>query len=339
MNETTGYLRIFAVLAAVAAIIVLNGPPALSAEGASGTAATGSVPPSTSQPVQDGDDEDGEEQPPLNPVPVEQLSNSSTASDNSAVLQPAVPDNSPAIPCPFEVGEKVTYTVTYAGIPAGTVVMETHPLVEINDKTAFRITITATSYKAFDSIYHVSNEVETMLDNRTYLPYFYRKKIEQGDRKRFEHIEFDRDNGTAVAYNAKDKGKLEKKGEYKIAPKAQDPLSCYFYFRTMKLEVGKDIQIPVFTGKNNFNIQVKVLAKETKKIRGVGQWMTYHVVPEYSFEGIFIHKGKVDMWIEEQTKIPVLMEFQLPIGFVTVQLSNVEYASDRKDADSKKKDK
>ncbi len=250
-----------------------------------------------------------------------------TATATATATSVAAEDNSS---CPFEVGEKATYTVTMAGIPAGTVVMETLPLVEINDRKAFRIQIKARSYAAFDKIYHVANDIETLIDTKTYLPYFYRKKLEQGDKKRFQHIAFDRKKLTATLYKTDKKGKIRKRTTSKIKADTHDPMSCFFYFRTKKLKVGTSFDIPTFTGKNIYNIRVKVVKKERKKIPGVWAGMTYHIVPEYSFEGIFLHNGRVDIWVEEKTKIPVIMEFQLPVGFITVELENVEYVDYKK---------
>lgn len=228
---------------------------------------------------------------------------------------------------PFEIGEKVTYTVTWSGIPAGTVVMELKSLVEINDHKAYRYVVTASSYAAFEKIanYRVQNQIESLIDTKTLLPYFFKKKLEQGDRKRDEHIAFDREKKIASYYKSKKDGSVKKKADTEIDENTQDPLSCFFYFRTLDLDNKSKFTIPVCTGNNNYDIHVKVLKKEIKRIRGVGSWMTYHIVPEYSFEGIFIHKGKVDIWVEEKTRIPVYMEFNLPIGFATVQIEKVEY--------------
>jgi nicotinamide mononucleotide adenylyltransferase len=233
---------------------------------------------------------------------------------------------------PFTVGEKISYIVTLVGVPAGRAVMETVSLVEINGRKAYRMKVTARSFDALDKLYPVKNDIETIIDAETYIPYMFRKSLRQGKKRRREYIKFDYKKGTAAYFKKKEKDKsFKKRTEVKIEKGTHDPLSCFCFFRTMKLEVGKTQQISVFTGKKTWVVDVEVLKKEKKRVRGVGEWTCYHIVPKLEFEGIFIHKGRVDLWVEEETRIPIIMQFTLPIGYIEVHLEKVEYLEDEKD--------
>jgi len=229
----------------------------------------------------------------------------------------------PAISSAFSVPEKLIFDLTWAGVKAGTAVLEV-----VDEKETIRVISTANSAKWVSVFYTVDDRVETVLSkgkSRIFIgqPKNYRLKIKEGRHSRDKEIVFDHVKHTALFIDHLDKDKKQK--EYPVDKDVFDPLSVLYYVRTMKLEVGKPAYVNIFDSKKLWNVEVQVLRKE--KIRTVlGDVEAIVIKPLLKSEGIFNRKGEMLIWLtDDQKRIPVKMQARVAVGAITATLVGGTY--------------
>ena len=216
----------------------------------------------------------------------------------------------------FTVPEKLVFDLTWTGVKAGTSTLET-----VNDKGRTKIISTARSADWVSLFYTVDDRVESLLSNEQTvsligLPENYRIKVREGRHRRDKELIFDHANSQVTFI---DHLGNEKK-TYKIDGKTFDPLTSFYYVRTLKLEVGKSVYVDVFDSKKLWNVEVQVLRREKIKTK-LGEFDTVVIKPLMKSEGIFNRKGDVYIWLtDDKKRIPVKLESKVAIGSITATL-------------------
>jgi hypothetical protein len=102
--------------------------------------------------------------------------------------------------------------------------------------------------------------------------------------------------------------------DFPLNPGALDELSVLYYVRTLPLMEGRTVLAKVFASKKNWDLEVKVLRRETLETV-LGSRETLLVEPLLKFDGIFQQKGRVLVWLtNDAERIPVLMKSEIKIG-------------------------
>jgi hypothetical protein len=219
---------------------------------------------------------------------------------------------------PFQVPEKFIYDLTWAGIKAGTASLELR-----NDGGRIRIISTAQSAKWISVFYTVDDRVESIVSEDPHrsspgLPVSYRLRLREGKHRKDKEVIFDHEKNRAKYIDH-----LEK--EYKeidVPPLVFDPISSFFYLRTLRLVVGEPVYITMFDNKKVYNVEVQVLRKEKVTIPE-GTFNTIVVKPLMKSEGIFYRKGEIFIWLTDDAKhIPVKMQTKVKIGSITASLAD-----------------
>jgi hypothetical protein len=216
----------------------------------------------------------------------------------------------------FTVPEKLVFDLTWTGVKAGTATLEI-----VNEKGNTRIISTARSADWVSVFYTVDDRTEAVLKNAKVpiligLPVNYRIKLKEGRHRRDKEVIFDHANRQAIYINHLENGKKT----YKISENILDPLSSFYYVRTLNFEVGKSLYVNVFDSKKLWNVEVQVLRRE--KIRTeLGEFNTVVIKPLMKSEGIFNKKGDIYIWLtDDQKRIPVKMQSRVAVGSITATL-------------------
>lgn len=217
---------------------------------------------------------------------------------------------------PFKIPEKLVYDLTWTGIKAGTATLE---FVSEGDK--IKIISTARSADWISAFYTVEDRVESTLTNTGQRqgwaqPVSCRMKIREGKHRRNKEVIFDPPKNKATYF---DYLKNEKK-EFQLPSPAFDPISSFYYVRTLKLAVGEPLYVTVFDNKKVWNVEVQVLRRE-KVFLPSGTFNTIVIKPLLKSEGIFSRKGDIFIWLTDDAKhIPVKMQTKAPVGSITATL-------------------
>jgi hypothetical protein len=147
-------------------------------------------------------------------------------------------------------------------------------------------------------------------------PVQYRIKIREGRHRRDKEVVFDRNSNKA---QYRDYLKNEKK-EFDVPPSVFDPISSFYYLRTLKLTVGEPVYVTIFDSKKVWNVEVQVLRRERITLP-TGTFDTIVVKPNMKSEGIFYRKGEIFIWLTDDVKhIPVQLQTKVAVGHITATL-------------------
>lgn len=222
---------------------------------------------------------------------------------------------------PFNIPEKFEYDITWTGIKAGT------STLEITDTgNNIKIISTARSAKWVSVFYTVDDMVEsTLIKNPSQLfaghPVNYRLKIREGRHRRDKEVIFKHNTGKALYIDHLN----NEKQEFDVPFFIFDPLSSFYYLRTLNLVVGKPVYVTIFDSKKVWNVEVQVLRKE-KVTLSTGTVDTVVIKPLMKSEGIFYRKGDITIWLTDDMKrIPVMVQTKVKIGHITATLVGGSY--------------
>ncbi len=213
------------------------------------------------------------------------------------------------------VPEKFIYDLRWTGIKAGKASLELK-----NDGDQVKILSTAQSASWVSVFYTVEDRAESTLVRKSpemdLQPSQYKLKIREGRHRRDKEILFDHDKNMAIYI---DHLKNERK-HIEITLPVFDPLSGFYYLRSLELSVGQPVYITIFDSKKVWNVEVQVLRKE-KITLPAGAVNTVLVKPLMKSEGIFYRKGEIFVWLTDDEKhIPVKMQTKVAIGSITATL-------------------
>ena len=218
----------------------------------------------------------------------------------------------------FTIPEKLVYDLRWMGIKAGTASLEI-----ISEEDTTKIISQAHSVKFISLFYKVDDRIVSILTKGTSrLPIGqskrYRVKIREGKHRRDKEVIFDHDKRKALFIDYR----KNKKEEFRIPSSVFDPISGFYYLRTLELVVGDPIYITIFDSKKIWDVEVQVLRKEKITLPPAFEPIdTIVVKPLLKSEGIFFRKGDVYIWLTDDIKhIPVLVKLKVAIGHVTATL-------------------
>jgi hypothetical protein len=221
----------------------------------------------------------------------------------------------------FRVPERLVYDLTWAGIKTGTATLQIS-----NENEKIMIVSTARSADWVSVFYTVEDKIESELTTPRHpavlgTPRSYRIKIREGNYRRNKEVVFD---NTRHRASFTDHLSGEKK-EIEIRDNTLDPLSSFYYIRTLKAEVGKSIYVDILDNKKLWNVEVQVLRKE-RISTGLGDFDTIVIKPLLKSEGIFNKRGDMYIWLTDDRKhIPVKMRTKVAVGRVTATLAGGNY--------------
>jgi len=250
----------------------------------------------------------------------------------------------------FNVPEKFIYDLTWTGIKAGTASLEL-----INDRNKIKIISTAKSARWVSVFYTVDDRAEsTLIKNENNppesphsplwkrgaegdfkggkggfsgeslsigKPVNYRLKIREGRHRKDKEVIFDLSNSKATYINHLE----NEKKEFDVPAFVFDPISSFYYLRTLRLVVGESVYVTIFDSKKVWNVEVQVLRRE-KVTLPIGTFDTIVIKPLMKSEGIFYRKGDIYIWLTDDIKhIPVKLQTKVAVGHITATLIQGNY--------------
>lgn len=233
-------------------------------------------------------------------------------------------------------GERLEYEVTLPLGSAGKAVLEvvrqrTHPgpkdaagkPVEV---PVFEVRAKARSSRWLEGWpmnYKVNTEATSLLDADRGFSWLFHIRQAEGDLQRDEKISFFYGEKNLAAYQMRQYGPTTERRRWRgfsLPGKALDSLSALYYLREMKLEAGKTYQLPVVAERKIWVLGLEVEAEEELTVAGLGRRKVWRVRPLMRFGGLFVRKGGLKVWLDQETRIPVRMDAAIPVATVTALL-------------------
>ncbi len=222
---------------------------------------------------------------------------------------------------PFQTGEKLTFLLRWGIIPAGEAVLRVDPPEEINGETAFHFVMTAESNSFLDLFYKVRDRIDAYTDTGMTRSLRYKNKQREGRTRRNIVVDFDWANNQAHYMNDG-----EKKPPVDLLSGAFDPLSVFYYLRSLDLENITVVERPVSDGKKCVIGRGTIVKRETITVPA-GTYDTFLIEPDLKDVGGVFEKDKdanIHVWVTADSRhIPVKIKSKVAVGSFVGELTKV----------------
>lgn len=215
----------------------------------------------------------------------------------------------------FQVGEQLTYEISWLNITAGTAVMSVIGAGTDGDRPLAKLVTTAQSRPAITRFFPVENRVESLLDPATLLPEHLVFKRREGKKKEDIEYLFHQKEGTVTVLKG---GTAETLG---MPSGTHDVISCLYYARsTLSFQPGSSLALNIYHDKKNR--KVDVLVEEIERVSGPwGEVEAARVLVIMPFQGLFLNQGNIRVWFtNDDRRIPVRMKAKVIIGSIVADL-------------------
>jgi len=226
------------------------------------------------------------------------------------------------------VGEALTYRITLAGIPAGYATLEVKRLdCWPGGRTSYYLKCRTRTNNFFSLFYEVDDTVRSYVDTGEFYSRKYEKRLNEGRYRRYQHILFDYERGMAD-YLGEDPDwrKVTPVMSVELPGRVLDPLAALYYLRACRLEVGKTLDLTVHTAGGNWLLSLTPEEEVALPVGRFGVRQAFVVKPRARFEGIFVRRGVMTVWLDKQTNIPLKLRVLVPVGTAEATLVKAKEA-------------
>lgn len=242
-----------------------------------------------------------------------QLYAQETADVSGAVAPPAVTNFW------FPVGEELVYHASW-GIFNVAESRATTAWTNHQGRTLLAIRIRTKSNAVISTVYPVDDTIETLIDPATFLPVQFTKILNEGRYHTDEITTFDHAAGKATWVNRK----KDTRKEFAIEPDTRDIVALMYYLRREPFKPGQERTFRVMADEKLYDLFVRVVGRETMEHERYGKVRGVKVEPDAAFEGIFVRKGKITLWISEDERcIVTRVVAVIPVANVRINLDEV----------------
>ncbi len=231
----------------------------------------------------------------------------------SAWGRPALGD---APPFAFAPGERLVYDLSYMGMSAGVGVMEVMEKETMNGRAVYPIVSTAQSNDFVSIFYPVDDRVESYMDVEGLYSHRLKVRQHQGKKRRKKTIDFDQISHRAIQTQD------DRQTVFDIPARVQDMLSSLYFFRAQgPLRVGGTTFIDVYEDEKSWRLEIRALGRE-RVTTPVGTFDTIKVQALVRYQGIFLDKGDVFIWVTDDAQhLPVMIHSKIKIGTIRAVLT------------------
>lgn len=178
----------------------------------------------------------------------------------------------------------------------------------VSGEKCFKINLSLELSKSISGIYQYGAALSSVLDSRLFRSLIYYKNDQKGDESRFEKAVIDYD-GHKIYYRKYGKGQTGSSVEIEDAHSVLlDPLSLIYYLRTLVWDkkVGQSEAFYLF---NRGKVAKVVIDYQLVDQVISGQKVqVIHIKPSAATKGALISKRDVELFLDPQTKIPLMIK-------------------------------
>jgi len=211
--------------------------------------------------------------------------------------------------------EKLYFELYWLGIYVGNATFEA-----VQSNGELKITSQAHSTPFVSTFYKVEDYAESRIVDGA--PVHFMIKQHEGKYRSNKETIFDLSGKKVTFFNHL----KETREEHVIEGRELwDVISAFYYLRTHSMETGKTISLNVFDSNKFLTAEVTVMGRE--RIEDTNQEMidTVIVRPVLHSDGLFKNKGTILVWFtDDEYRIPVRMETEVPVGKVIAKLMSRE---------------
>ena len=214
---------------------------------------------------------------------------------------------------PFNIGEKLIYDVSFAGIKAGKAFLEVLEDNENNNPNEIHIRFVAKTSFPFSSIYSIDDQIDTWIDIKS----LHTNKIHKSIKQR----NYTKESETKIDY--KKSISITNKDTTLINGYLYDPYSLFYLLRTKPLILGEIIKINTFSGKKVTPIQIITKTEETINTI-IGSFNCLVIKPFREGKTLLKNKGDMMIWFSnDKKKLPIQIKIKLQYGSMLLKIKEI----------------
>ncbi|BDB52093.1 DUF3108 domain-containing protein [Flavobacterium ammonificans] len=221
----------------------------------------------------------------------------------------------------FGVGEWFKFRIHYGFVNAGYATLEVKEAVLHNEKV-FHLIGKGQTTGISRFFFKVDDLYESYIDEKTYVPYQFLRKINEGGYTKNQEGFFTPQQNKIIVKDYKHK--TEK--TFAIPKNTQDILSAFYYLRNFAtiddIKPGEYIAIDMFFDEETTKFKLKFIGRENIKTKfGTVASMIFK---PYVFSGrVFKEQESVTVWIsDDDNKIPLRIQANLVVGSIKADLES-----------------
>ena len=223
---------------------------------------------------------------------------------------------------PFQPGERLTYEISWLGVPVGTAVFEVAPSTRYRGKPTWKFRMRASTNKYADAIYKVRDDMHSWASANLKRSVHFRKSQHEGNYHREVKLHFDRRRGKIVYEN-----QWRKYPPRKLYKDSYDPLALVYGFRRLKVREPGGMEMSATDGLKTIRAEVTIHGKEDIKV-GTKTWRCWKVQPDLKDVGGIFKRSKnakmIAWFSDDEHRLPVRLESEVLVGSFVATLVKVE---------------
>lgn len=225
----------------------------------------------------------------------------------------------------FSVGEEIIYNIYWGVVHVGSSHVKTGWVQHEDGRTLLQVRFESRSNKVLAMLYPVEDMQEVLIEPETFLPVEFRKVSRQGRRRYNDIIRFDHATGQAHLESFL----TGKKKTIAIEPDTREIISLMYLVRSMNVDVGAEKTMKVLASEKIYDLFIKVPRKEPVKLERYGAVESYLFDPEAAFDGLFVRKGKVYLWVSaDERRLCTKISAAVPVASIEIRLAEVKGPGD-----------
>jgi len=234
----------------------------------------------------------------------------------------------------FGAGEEITYVVYYylmgAWVPAGEVNFKIG-LKQWGGKVCYHFLGTGKTYPFYEWFYTVRDTYEAIADTSTLLPYYFMRKIQEGDFFMIEKTFFDYDKGKIYTITKRLTNPI-RVDTFNLEPCIFDVLTGTLWARNIpidKYSPGDKIYMTLFLDLDTHKIYIKYHGREVKSVKG-SVYKTIKISPLLIPGTIFKGGEEMTVWVaDDSTRIPLYVESPIVVGSIRGYIKEIKNTRNR----------
>ena len=198
----------------------------------------------------------------------------------------------------MELGEHLLYEVSWMGVPVGYGELWVKEKIQHLGREAYHVVAIARTNEVLSTIYPVQDELHSFIAVDDLYPLEFQKKLSEGRYRVDEKTVFDPSNKKGYYESLKN----GEKKEFEIGGFVHDVISAFFWVRRQDLQVGKAVHTVVSSEEKDHDLEIQVLKRESKELKGRGSVDTILVEPRTSLKGVLYSRGRVWIYLSADEK-------------------------------------
>ncbi len=200
--------------------------------------------------------------------------------------------------------EELTYSVRWLGLSIGSVTARIKGTEKIQGRDAHVLEITARSNDLISAIYPVNDRYVSYIDTERLHVLRCEVYRSEGRYRKNAITDFDQEGHKAYFRNLNDKSEKT----IAIPPGVQDPVSMAYFFRTVPLEIGKEMEFNVYNNESVYLLYGVADKKEFVRVPGrKGMQEAFHVQPFAKLKGELVKKGRASCYFScDEKRVPLV---------------------------------